>query len=107
MHVNGTAHQQFLNAALPLTLASLVNPLPGIVDTAIPAHLGAADFSSAVAAGSAVIGLIIWSFSFFRKVTDKQTQFVMDRLNNRPRKTRGGKSPNELFKGQRVGLLTA
>lgn len=43
----------------------------------------------------------------FNKVTEKQTQFVMDRLNNRPRKTRGWKSPNELFKGHRVDLLAA
>lgn len=33
----------------------------------------------------------------FNKVTDKQITQVMDRLNNRPRKTRGGRSPNELF----------
>jgi len=31
----------------------------------------------------------------------------MDRLNNRPRKSRGGKSPNELFRGLRVDLLAA
>ena len=43
----------------------------------------------------------------FNKVTDEDTQFVMDRLNNRPRKTRGGKSPNELFNGQQVDLLAA
>jgi transposase, IS30 family len=40
-------------------------------------------------------------------VTQKQIDFVMDRLNNRPRKTRGGKSPNELFKGLQVDLLAA
>ncbi|HEY8940986.1 MAG TPA: IS30 family transposase, partial [Cellvibrio sp.] len=34
-------------------------------------------------------------------------KFVMDRLNNRPRKTRGCLSPNELFKGQRTDLLAA
>lgn len=43
----------------------------------------------------------------FSKVTQKQIQHVMDRLNNRPRKTRKGKTPNELFKGQRVDLLAA
>ena len=43
----------------------------------------------------------------FNEVTDAQVQWVMDRLNNRPRKTRGCKSPNELFKGQRVDLLAA
>ena len=43
----------------------------------------------------------------FNQVSDKAIQHVMDRLNNRPRKTRGCRSPNELFKGLRVELLTA
>lgn len=43
----------------------------------------------------------------FNKVTDKQIQHVMDRLNNRPRKTRGCQSPNELFNGLQVDLLAA
>ena len=43
----------------------------------------------------------------FNEVTDEQVQWVMNRLNNRPRKTRGCKSPNELFMGQRVDLLAA
>jgi len=41
------------------------------------------------------------------QVTQEQVQFVMDRLNNRPRKTRGGKTPNELFMGLQVDLLAA
>lgn len=43
----------------------------------------------------------------FSDVTDDQVKAVMDKLNNRPRKTRGCRSPNELFKGQRVDLLAA
>lgn len=43
----------------------------------------------------------------FNQVTDEQVNHVMDRLNNRPRKTRGYKTPNELFMGQRVELLAA
>lgn len=43
----------------------------------------------------------------FKTVTNKQIQTVMDRLNDRPRKTRGCKSPNELFMGLRVDLLAA
>jgi len=42
-----------------------------------------------------------------RDVTVEQAQKVMDRLNNRPRKTRGGKTPNELFMGLQVDLLAA
>ena len=43
----------------------------------------------------------------FNDVTQKQIELVMSRLNNRPRKARGGKTPNELFIGQRVDLLAA
>ncbi|WP_299587590.1 IS30 family transposase [uncultured Microbulbifer sp.] len=41
----------------------------------------------------------------FNKVTDEQVQFVMDRLNSRPRASRGGRSPNELFIGLEDDLL--
>jgi len=40
-----------------------------------------------------------------RDVTMEQTQYVMDRLNNRPRSSRGGKTPNELFKGCKLIYL--
>ena len=40
-------------------------------------------------------------------VTQQQINFVMDRLNNRPRATRNFKTPNELFWGQRADLLAA
>jgi len=43
----------------------------------------------------------------FNAVSDEEIQQVMDRLNNRPRKTRGCRSPNELFMGLRVDLLAA
>ncbi|MEX2963280.1 transposase, partial [Microbulbifer sp. TYP-18] len=43
----------------------------------------------------------------FNEVTDEEVQAVMDRLNDRPRKTRGCRSPNELLMGQRADLLSA
>lgn len=43
----------------------------------------------------------------FNNVTDEQIRFVMDRLNSRPRASRGCRSPNELFMGQRDDLLAA
>lgn len=43
----------------------------------------------------------------FNQVTDDDLAKVMERLNNRPRKSRGCRSPNELFMGQRVDLLAA
>jgi IS30 family transposase len=41
------------------------------------------------------------------EITQEQIEFVMDRLNNRPRASRGNKSPNELFMRLRVDLLAA
>lgn len=43
----------------------------------------------------------------FNQVTDEEIAFVMNRLNDRPRVSRGVKSPRELFLGQRVDLLVA
>lgn len=42
----------------------------------------------------------------FHLVTDEHVAKVMKRLNQRPRKTRGYRSPAELFLGQSVDLLT-
>jgi IS30 family transposase len=42
--------------------------------------------------------------SSFKTITDKQIQTVMDRLNNRPRKTLGFKTPNEVFLGIKFKL---
>jgi IS30 family transposase len=41
----------------------------------------------------------------FETITDEQIQFVMDRLNNRPRKTLGFKTPNEVFLGIKFKLV--
>lgn len=43
----------------------------------------------------------------FNQVTKGEIEFVMDRLNNRPRATRNGRSPNEMFMGLQVDLLAA
>ena len=68
-----TTHRQFLSIALPMVLAALASPLPGIVDTAMLGHLGSVHYLSAVAAGSTIIGLLIWSFSFLRMGTTATT----------------------------------
>ena len=41
----------------------------------------------------------------FTQVSDEEVEFVMNRLNNRPRATRQFKTPNEMFLGKRVDLL--
>lgn len=43
----------------------------------------------------------------FNELGEEDIQNVMDKLNNRPRKTRNYKTPNELFLGQSVDLLAA
>ena len=43
----------------------------------------------------------------FNEVSDEHIKQVMDRLNQRPGKTRGGRSPNALFMGQHAELLAA
>ncbi|MBV1932541.1 MAG: MATE family efflux transporter [Porticoccaceae bacterium] len=73
MLTRSTTHRQFLSIALPMVLAALASPLPGIVDTAMLGHLGSVDYLSAVAAGSTIIGLLIWSFSFLRMGTTATT----------------------------------
>ena len=42
----------------------------------------------------------------FEMITDEQVQTVMDRLNNRPRKTLGFKTPNEVFLGINLKLAS-
>lgn len=43
----------------------------------------------------------------FNQVTQAEIDHVMNRLNNRPRQTRGHRSPNEILLGQSTELLTA
>ena len=39
-----------------------------------------------------------WGMKFFEKVfTENEIEFVMERLNNRPRKCLGFKTPNQVF----------
>src|SRR5205085_2547795 len=53
---------------------------------------------------------LVWQYlpkkSDFSKITDKDVQHVMDRLNNRPRKTLGFKTPNQVFFKQKPIALT-
>jgi transposase, IS30 family len=43
----------------------------------------------------------------FNEVSDEEIREVMEKLNDRPRETRGCRSPNELFTGLRKDLLAA
>ncbi len=41
----------------------------------------------------------------FNEVSEEETQYVMSRLNSRPRNSRGGKQSIELFLGKAVDLI--
>ncbi len=43
----------------------------------------------------------------FNEISDEEIHWVMNRLNDRPRKTRGCRSPNEIFNGLQKDLLAA
>jgi len=67
IHVmNQINHQKVLAIALPMTIASVSIPLLGLVDTAILGHLELAHYLGAVAAGSSVLTMLFWLFSFLR-----------------------------------------
>lgn len=73
MHINTTVHRRFLHIALPMVVAAISTPLPGIVDTALLGHLDEVRYLSAVAAGTTALGLLIWTFSFLRMGTTSVT----------------------------------
>ncbi|HEY7883985.1 MAG TPA: MATE family efflux transporter [Cellvibrionaceae bacterium] len=55
--------------AWPIILSNLSVPLLGAVDTAILGHLPSARYLAAVAAGSVLLSLLLWSFGFLRMGT--------------------------------------
>ena len=73
MPAKRNAHRHFLSVAIPMVLAAAASPMPGIVDTAMLGHLSDVHYLSAVAAGSTIIGIVIWSFSFLRMGTTATT----------------------------------
>ncbi len=73
MHINIAMHRRVLRIALPMVVAAISAPLPGIVDTALLGHLEDVRYLSAVAAGTTALGLLIWTFSFLRMGTTSVT----------------------------------
>jgi MATE family multidrug resistance protein len=64
--MNQPHRQKVLSIALPMTIASVSIPILGLVDTAILGHLDQALYLGAVAAGSSVLTMLLWLFSFLR-----------------------------------------
>jgi MATE family multidrug resistance protein len=64
--MNQRHQKKVLAIALPMTAASISVPLLGLVDTAILGHLELAHYLAAVAAGSSILTMLLWLFSFLR-----------------------------------------
>lgn len=62
-------HKDIWKLALPVMLSNVSVPLLGLVDTAILGHLADNQYLAAVAMGSSLLVLILWSFAFLRMGT--------------------------------------
>ena len=67
--MNQPIQKKVLAIAIPMTAASISIPMLGLVDTAILGHLDLAHYLAAVAAGSSVLTMLLWLFSFLRMGT--------------------------------------
>ena len=61
--------KRILQLAWPIMLSNITVPLLGLVDTAVLGHLDDVVYLGAVALGSQVITLLLWSFGFLRMGT--------------------------------------
>ena len=60
---------RILQLAWPIMLSNITVPLLGLVDTAVLGHLDDVSYLGAVALGSQVVTLLLWSFGFLRMGT--------------------------------------
>jgi multidrug resistance protein, MATE family len=60
---------RILQLAWPIMLSNITVPLLGLVDTAVLGHLSEVSYLAAVALGSQVVTLLLWSFGFLRMGT--------------------------------------
>ena len=65
-------HRHVWALAWPVMLSNISVPLLGLVDTAILGHLSETHFLAAVAMGSSLLVLVMWSFAFLRMGTTAQ-----------------------------------
>jgi MATE family multidrug resistance protein len=61
--------KRILQLAWPIMLSNITVPLLGLVDTAVLGHLDDVSYLGAVALGSQVVTLLLWSFGFLRMGT--------------------------------------
>jgi len=69
LDVPPSIHKDMWKLALPVMLSNVSVPLLGLIDTAILGHLPDTQYLAAVAMGSSLLVLILWSFAFLRMGT--------------------------------------
>ena len=62
-------NSQILKIAIPAIVSNITVPLLGICDTGVTGHLGNPVFIAAIAVGTMMINVLLWSFGFLRMGT--------------------------------------
>lgn len=65
----GSLNRNIAKIALPAIVSNLTVPLLGLCDTAVTGHLGHPRFVAAIAVGSMMLNVLLWSFGFLRMGT--------------------------------------
>lgn len=73
--------KRILQLAWPIMLSNITVPLLGLVDTAVLGHLDNVSYLGAVALGSQVVTLLLWSFGFLRMGTTSLSAHAMGASN--------------------------
>lgn len=74
--------RRILQLAWPIMLSNITVPLLGLVDTAVLGHLDEVSYLGAVALGSQVVTLLLWSFGFLRMGTTSLSAHAMGKTNS-------------------------
>jgi MATE family multidrug resistance protein len=77
--------KRILQLAWPIMLSNITVPLLGLVDTAVLGHLSEVSYLGAVALGSQVVTLLLWSFGFLRMGTTSLSAHAMGAANGTER----------------------
>lgn len=67
--MHSISHKNYLSLAIPFTIATVTQPLLGVVDTAVVGRLESPTFIGGVAIGTVVFNTLYWLFGFLRVST--------------------------------------
>jgi len=82
--------KRILQLAWPIMLSNITVPLLGLVDTAVLGHLDEVSYLGAVALGSQVVTLMLWSFGFLRMGTTSLSAHAMGASSGEPSSNKAG-----------------